>query len=525
MATNSAADRWRKQLDEAERELTSTNEKFEKLEKKVCNAIRKLTSLIEGSGSNHKSALSQIKASVYNGFDSHAFETAITELTNQLVREDVEELPNKKAEIVSGIKFMLDYVEVPAEHSEEFAALNARLVQIEKGHNNKNLFARDLMRLLGKVAVDVTDKEEKKVGPTTTADSSATQVCALMISEVLFQLVDSVSLPISVTARIDKFKQGLDKGLEIGAWDSMLEEIVNMAADIKLEINTERQDTEVFLKQVTARLQDLDGFMLGSQQRRNISRQRGEILNDAVKIEIQEIESSVQEAHEVNILKQQIQKRLNAIEKHFSSFQKEEGVRHGQEDTLVKKLSKRLSELEAETLVLREKIQTEHAHALLDALTDVPNRLAYDERIKEEIARWQRFKNPLSLVMVDVDHFKRINDNFGHAAGDKALKVIAKLLEQKTRQTDYLARYGGEEFVLIMPGATCETAKPTVEKLRVFVASSGFHFKGEPVTITVSCGIAEFNEGDDAKDVFERADKALYQAKKAGRNQVIVAKI
>ncbi len=451
MATNSDADRWRKQLDEAENELTSANEKFEQLEKKVCSVVNKLISLIEDEGEQYKSVLTQIKTSVENGFDFRAFETAMTQLTNNLVREEVAKKPSVN-------------------------------------------------------------------------DSATTQVCALMISEVLLQLVDSVSLPISVTARIDKIKQGLEKGLDAGAWGSMLEEVVDMAADIRLKINTERQDTEVFLQQVTTRLQDLDGFMLGSKERREISRERGEMLNDAVKMEMQEIESSVQEAREIRVLQEQIQKRLNAIEQHFSSFHEGELIHHGQEDELVKRLSERLTELEAETHTLREKIQTEREQALQDALTGVPNRLAYDGRIKEELERWRRFKNPLSLVMIDIDHFKRINDNYGHAAGDKALKVIAKLLAQKTRKTDYLARYGGEEFVLIMPGVSAETAKLTVDKLRVFVESSGFHFKGEPVTITVSCGISDFCEGDSSENVFERADKALYQAKNAGRNQVVVVK-
>ncbi len=162
--------------------------------------------------------------------------------------------------------------------------------------------------------------------------------------------------------------------------------------------------------------------------------------------------------------------------------------------------------------------------AQIDALTGVPNRLGYEQHIAQEFARWKRFKNSLVLIVCDIDRFKRINDDYGHAAGDKALKTLAKVLSQNIRETDYLARYGGEEFALIMPGATQGDAKMVAEKLRQSIESSGFHFKNEPLTITMSCGVAEFKKGDVPTDVFERADAALYKAKQTGRNKVVIAK-
>ena len=179
--------------------------------------------------------------------------------------------------------------------------------------------------------------------------------------------------------------------------------------------------------------------------------------------------------------------------------------------------------LEEESKALKARVQKERMQAQTDTLTGVANRLGYDQRISQEYARWKRFGNPLILIVCDVDHFKRINDDYGHAAGDKALKTIAKLLQGKIRETDYLARFGGEEFVLIMPGANQDVAKEVAEKLRDAVGSSGFHFKGEPVSITISAGVAEFKEGDVPLAVFERADNALYKAKEAGRNKVVVA--
>jgi len=146
--------------------------------------------------------------------------------------------------------------------------------------------------------------------------------------------------------------------------------------------------------------------------------------------------------------------------------------------------------------------------------------MAYEERSEQEYARWKRYRAPLSLIVVDIDFFKKINDNFGHVAGDKVLKTIAQLMDESVRETDFLARYGGEEFVIIMTDTGADDALNVADKLRVAVENCGFHYRGESVPITISCGIAEFkNKNDTTGSVFERADVALYKAKDSGRNR------
>ncbi|MNR32112.1 Response regulator PleD [compost metagenome] len=122
--------------------------------------------------------------------------------------------------------------------------------------------------------------------------------------------------------------------------------------------------------------------------------------------------------------------------------------------------------------------------------------------------------------MLDLDHFKRINDNYGHLAGDKVLKIIASVLRKRLRGTDFIARFGGEEFVLLMPATGVGTGVKLLENLRTAIEACPFHFKGEPVTITLSIGLTEFKAGEHSDLVLKRADQALYKAKHAGRNQV-----
>jgi diguanylate cyclase len=124
------------------------------------------------------------------------------------------------------------------------------------------------------------------------------------------------------------------------------------------------------------------------------------------------------------------------------------------------------------------------------------------------------------LAMLDLDHFKRINDNYGHLAGDKVLKIIANVLRKRLRPTDFIARFGGEEFVLLMPSTVPADGMKLLETLRASIEACPFHFRGEPVTVTLSIGLATFRHGEHGDVVLKRADQALYRAKNAGRNRV-----
>jgi len=173
--------------------------------------------------------------------------------------------------------------------------------------------------------------------------------------------------------------------------------------------------------------------------------------------------------------------------------------------------------------LIEQRMLEQQRLALLDSLTQLPNRNAYEQRLAYEFERWQRYQRPLVLAVCDLDHFKLINDNFGHLAGDKVLRIIAKTLRKRLRKTDFVARFGGEEFVILMPETEQQEAQQTLEAIREAVAASPFHFRDKPVAVTLSIGIAAFSNGVTSDDIFERADTALYQAKQGGRNLCWVA--
>lgn len=157
----------------------------------------------------------------------------------------------------------------------------------------------------------------------------------------------------------------------------------------------------------------------------------------------------------------------------------------------------------------------------IDPLTGVNNRLAMDSAIKREIGLSRRSNSPLAFIMFDIDHFKSINDKFGHPQGDRALKAIAQCTEETIRESDMLFRYGGEEFLILLNGIDLLGAQLLAERIRHKVQNLNVIPK-QNVKLTISLGVTILQDNDDAHSLIERMDKALYQAKSEGRNRVVV---
>lgn len=167
------------------------------------------------------------------------------------------------------------------------------------------------------------------------------------------------------------------------------------------------------------------------------------------------------------------------------------------------------------------RLTTEKAHlekqATTDALTGIHNREKFDETLSLEVERARRYGTPLSLIMFDIDHFKDVNDAYGHQAGDAVLVQLSSLISENIRENDVFARWGGEEFMILAPGVNRESAAQLAEKLRLLVEESACPTVGH---ITISFGVTEFFPDDTPRSLSKRVDDALYMAKRGGRNRV-----
>ncbi len=213
-----------------------------------------------------------------------------------------------------------------------------------------------------------------------------------------------------------------------------------------------------------------------------------------------------------------------ALADRFNAVQKEKEYAQAlYRETLLEaklELEERVAERTAELNEAKEAAET---LARTDALTGMPNRRCFFEQAERNLSLSRRYHHPLSVLTLDVDHFKRINDRHGHAIGDMALQAIAEALPVALRETDVAGRIGGEEFAVLLPETGEQQAQEIAERLRQSIANIGISTGGEAVPLTASFGLAVLEEEEHFSELLARADQALYQAKEQGRNQVVCA--
>jgi diguanylate cyclase len=192
--------------------------------------------------------------------------------------------------------------------------------------------------------------------------------------------------------------------------------------------------------------------------------------------------------------------------------------------TRATKLEASFVESTRELDVIRDSLNKSEERARTDALTGLPNRHALDEFFRvAQIAAMEKGE-PLSVLLIDIDHFKSFNDNFGHGVGDQVLRLMAKVLRERVREIDLPARYGGEELIAVLPGADLAACAAVAERIRRSISECSITRRstGEVLpSITVSIGVGEFQMGESMADLIDRCDRALYLAKGTGRNRVV----
>ena len=304
--------------------------------------------------------------------------------------------------------------------------------------------------------------------------------------------------------------------------DSTLARVLDQVADLVRDrtdaVARDRREVAAMLAQVTQRLGEMAEFLAGTTDNTTETRQAVDSLNREVLDEVARISTEAEAATDLAPLRALVANRLEAVASRVREFRAHQESRFVAHAARIERMRTRIIELEKETVELHRGLAAERRHARTDVLTGVANRAALDERLLEEIERRKRFATPVSLLVWDIDHFKKINDEYGHRSGDAVLREVARSLAARKRATDHLARFGGEEFVMLLVGTALSEAQRVAESLREAVAAMKFGFRGTPVRVTVSCGITELKDSDDPQTVFDRADAALYRAKEAGRN-------
>ena len=367
---------------------------------------------------------------------------------------------------------------------------------------------------------DDLDEPRDPLDPDTIGEEPAFSRLNQAICEVLQELLDQIEAPPMAKENYQAAQKQIEKGLN---WYELVPTLEDISIVVVSAFDRNQQEFETFLTQLNERLLQAHQFISESEQANGAGREAGQRLSDSMRKQVSAMQQSVEDATELDQLKTQVSDRLDQIVNAMDQYQNGEQQRETTLSEQLDALVMQVKNMETASGEAEQRIEEQRQKALRDVLTQLPNREAYNLRLEQESERWRRYGRPLSMVVCDIDHFKRINDNYGHLAGDKVLRIIAKTLRKRLRKTDFIARFGGEEFVVLMPETEQEPALKVAEGVREAIASCPFHFKEQPVTLTMSFGVSEFVEGDSGEQVFARCDKALYQAKDQGRNQSILA--
>ncbi|MBX9915068.1 MAG: diguanylate cyclase [Pseudomonadaceae bacterium] len=337
------------------------------------------------------------------------------------------------------------------------------------------------------------------------------------VEKTLLGLLDELPLPERHQPQGEALRQRITGGLNFYELVPVLDDFAVLMLAVA---DMGQREFEGYLKQLNDRLATFQASLKDAHEGYTDSMSAARELDTALREQVGGLHSSVTEATELDQLKQVVEGRLNGLLSTMDQYQRQRGDVDQALSERLHTLVERVASMELEAKGFRDHLEEQRQKALTDPLTGLPNRAAWDERLELEMARWQRYGGDLLVGIVDIDHFKRINDNYGHLAGDKVLKIIADELSKRLRKTDFMARFGGEEFSLLIPSTPLAGAEQLLETLRAAIEACPFHFKGERVTITLSAGVSAFASGERAEVVFERADQALYKAKRGGRNRI-----
>lgn len=246
-------------------------------------------------------------------------------------------------------------------------------------------------------------------------------------------------------------------------------------------------------------------------------------FNNLVESDVREIRESIQLSRNLRDFQQFLLGKLEGIRLSIERKRQHDAMLLSKAQQEIDGLKNNLHEMQLELSRVQTEAQSLEKEVLLDPLTGIHNRRAYEKRLLEEFAHYKSLGHCFSMLMIDIDHFKRVNDQYGHRAGDRCLQEFTKLVKHILRGADFLARYGGEEFVVILPGTDAKGIGIVSEKIRHLVEKARFTIRDKSIPITVSIGGSHARPEDtNTESIFNRVDTALYKAKQTGRNRVVL---
>ncbi len=510
-APNKWKDKYLNLLDEQEQSELSYKKSaasYQEKESLLCKTIVRLTIATTGLDPLLDPHLLGIRDQLKNGINSHALNNELEKFTSFVVQIKHSPPQNLSVETELLLNFLLQ--RYTTEKQQNALNLLKKKTQTVKFKNPTQLFI---------ALIEAIEPDDD----TTEPNSIANHIDIEIVSKQLLLLLESIEIPSIFDQQAQTAKQLLSSPSQnTMAFETILDKSFELLLKIKQHNQSEQQDIDKFLSHITEQLAAMDISVMGASTAAQKSADNRTKLDQSVSEQMGELRLSSTNATKLEPLKDIINSRLASITKEIQEHSQKEVIQRQKAQQQLDELVNKIQGMESESSDLKSKLKIANNQALRDALTGLPNRNAYNERLGTELARWKRDHSPLSLIVWDIDHFKNINDSYGHSAGDKVLLLIAKQLSDHSRATDFISRFGGEEFIMLLPNTDTSSALILANKLRQTIETTSFNADGTSVSITISCGITEFVPEDTDETAFERADQALYQAKEQGRNRCCI---
>lgn len=303
--------------------------------------------------------------------------------------------------------------------------------------------------------------------------------------------------------------------------EKLLNSFLNTFNIIIDDFYIERKTAEDFLATLCATLATVKDAVKTTLSTSKGSQSKQNKLNEQLQKQISSMTSTLEKATKLTEIKDDINQKLKLIAGTLDKKYHIEQISQEAIENQLNEMTTRVDLLEKQSKSFEKRLHEQQIKSMQDALTKLGNRAAFDEYFAQEMVRFHHKSFELGIVILDLDNFKRINDTYGHTAGDKTLQVIASTLTKRIDEDVFIGRYGGEEFVLIYSGIDKNSLMKELNTLKNHIARLPFKFKNNKVSITTSIGVSHVNKDDNVHQAFERADKALYQAKAQGKNQVV----
>ena len=520
---------WKKKYRDLSQDMESLERKSADVEKELRLLANYLSVALEGETPQLDASIKTLKMILQEPCgDNLPF---LTKLCRQIEDQVHDRESSRSKQIKQTISALLKWVrrlrsQVNSNGSQNILdSLEQRSNQLDEKFFELPSVLSELIELQGHIEVGgpenhgAADKEFSLDGSAVPIGADDEEISFLLkrVGAELLELISSLHVPKTEAPAARDLVKDIESGFELTKLPEVLQNVVALVVNSNSNAS---EDFGNYLLELSDRLIEVQTFVEHSRQEQQDSGQNQKELDQHVRREVVQLHQTVKETHDIGILKKAVSHQLSGLVRAMDEFKKKEEEREERLQGRYENLIDKVEQMEMETLKVKSHMEEERLRARTDPLTGLPNRAAYDEQIAQEFERWSRYKTNFSVVVCDLDFFKKVNDSYGHLAGDKVLRLVAKVISKNIRTTDFACRFGGEEFVVLLPSSSVKDSIEAMEKVRKKLETSPFNFHGEPVNITMSFGVTEIEEGDSVDELFARADQALYQAKENGRNRV-----